>query len=185
MIYRLLMICSLPIVLLISTKSIANNSYHISDKLSEFILEAERADIDAKWAAIEAEIVAFSGEPGPWLFMGIGSNAVEYYLDITSIKSVSGIHEPLRYEDGSVEFANSYKKAWWKVVGANGEHAKIQTKFYCDKDVIFDITSAIYDVNNNYLGRINKPKKLEPIVPETIFSNLSAHVCDAAYLPYR
>lgn len=103
---------------------------------------------------------------------------MKYYLDSTSIKKESGKYEPLRYENGTLDFANSYKRAWWKTVKTNDEYTMIQTKFYCNKDVTLDIAHANYDANNNYIGKSNTTNKLDPVIPGTVFFKLSNLVCN-------
>ena len=178
---KLLLLFSLPIILILSNTSIAKES-------SELELTAWEAEVlaDAQAAAAEAEVLAdaqaAAAEVGlynsPWIYVGTSTTGMDYYLDSTSIKKESGKYEPLRYENGTLDFANSYKRAWWKTVKTNGDYSKIQTKFYCSKDVTIDIASANYDINNNYIGSPNRKNKLEPVIPDTVFSKIAEIVCN-------
>ncbi len=166
-------------MLLLCTQSVASNSYSSSDLA---VIETQRAAADAEAAAAaaagEAEAMIDALYDSPWIYVGTATTGLDYYLDSTSIKEETSRYEPLRYENGTLDFANSYKRAWWKTVKTNGDYSKIQTKFYCNKDVTIDIASANYDVNNNYIGSPNRTNKLDPVVPDTVFSKIAEIVCN-------
>ena len=174
---------SLPIILILSNTSIAKESSELAiwEAQSELELAAWEADVvaDAQQAAAEAEAAAEADlDNSPWIYVGTSTTGMDYYLDSTSIKKESSNYDPLRYENGTLDFANSYKRAWWKTVKTNGDYSKIQTKFYCSKDVTIDIASANYDVNNNYIGSPNIKNKLDPVIPDTVFSKIAEIVCN-------
>lgn len=164
---------SLPIILILSNTSIANESSELELPTWEQVIAAAA---DAEAAETAAELVGLYNSP--WIYVGTSTTGMDYYLDSTSIKKESGKYEPLRYENGTLDFANSYKRAWWKTVKTNGDYSKIQTKFYCSKDVTIDIASANYDINNNYIGSPNRKNKLEPVIPDTVFSKIAEIVCN-------
>ena len=164
---------SLPIILILSNTSIANESSELELPTWEQVIAAAA---DAEAAETAAELVGLYNSP--WIYVGTSTTGMDYYLDSTSIKKESGKYEPLRYENGTLDFANSYKRAWWKTVKTNGDYSKIQTKFYCSKDVTIDIASANYDINNNYIGSPNIKSKLDPVIPDTVFSKIAEIVCN-------
>lgn len=174
-----LLLYSLPVMLLTSTNSIANNGYLVNDEIGRIIAKAELAAAQAELAAAEAEgEITYQEYSSPWVYIGTAVTGVDYYLNPSSVKEESARHEYLMYKYKNIGSTNSYKRAWWKVVYTNGDFSTIQTKFYCGLDFAIDVASANYDVNNNYKGPSYKNNELAPVVPETVFSKVSNTVCN-------
>lgn len=163
---RSLLLSSLTIMLLFCTKSIASNGYFLNDGISKIIADAESA--------------AEQTNSSPWIFIGTSTYEKNYYLNNNSIVRRNVEKENFRFKNMLSDSDRPYRSAWWKVVDTNGNYIQIQTRFYCDEGVTTNIASAEYDANNNYLGtgHIDLNRKLEPIIPDTVFFKVSKAVCN-------
>ena len=121
-----------------------------------------QALIDAREAALEAEIAVNNGSP--WMFIGTSNYELDYYVDLTSIDVAN--------------LDNSPTKAVWKTVDSQGDYTMTLSEFDCSKGAAIDILSARYTSNDEYLGHTNVSGDIRFINLRTVFSGIIKQVCE-------
>ena len=133
---------------------------------------ADQALEDAYQAMIEIKTAM-----SPWSFIGSSVSGFDYYINLDTIKKYNQ-YEPLRYENGGLDFAEAHTKAWWSVVRINGDYDQIQTKFYCSKNAAVNVSGIMYTEDGIYKGNLKSSSFVEPIIPDTVHADISATACE-------
>jgi hypothetical protein len=152
----------MPVILLAALLSVGTSNAVANQELED----AEQAAIDAEMALLEAEAAM-----SPWFFVGHSVSGFNYYINVDTIRKYNQ-YEPLRYENGDLDFANSHTKAWWRVVRTNGDYDQIQTKFYCPKNAAVNVSGIMYSEDGTYKGNLKSSSFVEPIIPDTVHANI-------------
>ena len=133
----------------------------------------QRSLIAANQEIKDAQIALLEASNGsPWVFVGHSVKGFDYYININTIKKYNQ-YEPLRYENGSVDFAETHTKAWWRVVRTDGDYDKLQTKFYCSKNAAINISGVMYSKDDIYKGDLRTNNFVEPVIPDTVYADVS------------
>ena len=135
------------------------------------LIAANQEIKDAQIALLEAS------NGSPWVFVGHSVKGFDYYININTIKKYNQ-YEPLRYENGSVDFAETHTKAWWRVVRNDGAYDQLQTKFYCSKNAAINTAGVMYSKDDIYKGDLKSNSFVEPVIPNTVHADISKMACE-------
>lgn len=155
------------ILLSVSLSACATNK--VAEQQS--LIAANQEIKDAQIALLEAS------NGSPWVFVGHSVKGFDYYININTIKKYSQ-YESLRYENGSVDFAETHTKAWWRVVRNDGAYDQLQTKFYCSKNAAINTAGVMYSKDDIYKGDLKSNSFVEPVIPNTVHADISKMACE-------